>query len=611
MSNVTSFKIGNTSYPIKDSKSAQILSSAEETVLLSNGTYRGDAVLKGSTFVSTSGKLSQYSYTESLTGATLTTGSATPSSLAQGLSYNYYNNGVYYVLSGSYVDGYTLYSSTDGIAFTGAAVTGLPESSDILSCTNVGSTVIALLYSETEHTMIYVYSTDGGLTWTTPTLSFTANSIFSSESTFYAVASNYAGVYKSTDGVNWTALTGSLGSENTTSASNSLNGKILAYDVNSGTNKIVVIDDTSVTTSQFYQGASSYVWIRLAQVINDRFVVIYTEDNGSIYYTTSANGSTWSTASLIVSGNDLSISPIGLVGDCLAFFVSDGTTGTFYWTNTGTSWSTFTSASITYLDVYRTNLEQISASRFWFIDFDMYNFIDFTVNTTRTLTALSYTKSEVDTALASKQGTLTAGTGIDISSGVISTDALRNTATGTGSLTINGTAATGTSSINIGLSSSASGNNCLAVGRGSSTYSAHNCVALGASSSTQAVGGTAIGTSANTQNNYGVAIGTNASATEVGSIAIGGAAASASATTATGTQSIAIGYRAKATAASAVQLGTGTNATESSLQFRSYSLVDSSGNIPAARLSNIYEIVQTLPASPTAGKIYFVTGSTT
>lgn len=44
------------------------------------------------------------------------------------------------------------------------------------------------------------------------------------------------------------------------------------------------------------------------------------------------------------------------------------------------------------------------------------------------------------------------------------------------------------------------------------------------------------------------------------------------------------GYNAKATADNAVQLGTGTNANFNTLQYRSFQLVDGSGNIPAARL---------------------------
>lgn len=47
---------------------------------------------------------------------------------------------------------------------------------------------------------------------------------------------------------------------------------------------------------------------------------------------------------------------------------------------------------------------------------------------------------------------------------------------------------------------------------------------------------------------------------------------------------VAIGYNAKAQASNTVQLGTGTNANENTLQFRSYQLVDANGKIPSERL---------------------------
>lgn len=173
----------------------------------------------------------------------------------------------------------------------------------------------------------------------------------------------------------------------------------------------------------------------------------------------------------------------------------------------------------------------------------------------------------------------TAGTGIAIdSSNVISNTGLINTATGTDSLTILGSSATDYDATNIGKQSY-SGIGGVAVGRTASAGTLS--VAVGKESF--AYGG-----------NYATAIGGVARATAE--------------------RAIAIGYGTNATASHAIQIGRGSNSTANTMNVGLSSslnvqLLDSSGNIPAARLSNIYEVVQTLPASPTAGKIYFVTGS--
>lgn len=77
-----------------------------------------------------------------------------------------------------------------------------------------------------------------------------------------------------------------------------------------------------------------------------------------------------------------------------------------------------------------------------------------------------------------------------------------------------------------------------------------------------------------------VAIGNTASATGNGAIAIG------QNTTASGLESIAIGQGAKATGAGAVQIKYGTNSTADTIQFGSYTLVSADGTIPEARLAD-------------------------
>lgn len=208
---------------------------------------------------------------------------------------------------------------------------------------------------------------------------------------------------------------------------------------------------------------------------------------------------------------------------------------------------------------------------------------------------------------SSASTTYSSGTGIAISNGVISNTGLINTATGTNSLTIGSTyPATVTAATNIGVDSQPS------------NYG----IALGAASKAPP---------------YGIAIGTIAQAgsSTIGSVLVGYYAKAASncqqavaigyyAEQNSGSYGIAIGSHASSNANSAYMIGCARNSDANTLKVTFnrdpenqptdesgglYTLLDSSGKIPAVRLSNIYEVVQTLPASTTSGKIYFVTGS--
>ena len=134
---------------------------------------------------------------------------------------------------------------------------------------------------------------------------------------------------------------------------------------------------------------------------------------------------------------------------------------------------------------------------------------------------------------------------------------LSNTATGTDSLTINGTATNNQRNVNIGAESNLnSSTSSVAVGYKSKTW-AQDSIALGA----------------------------NAYASGLSSVAIGSSGAQGYATQAQGYYSNAIGFQAVATQQDATQIGRGTNTVAGSLQFRGYQLVDNDGNIPAARLN--------------------------
>lgn len=84
--------------------------------------------------------------------------------------------------------------------------------------------------------------------------------------------------------------------------------------------------------------------------------------------------------------------------------------------------------------------------------------------------------------------------------------ALKNTATGTNSLTILGTASPQISSVNIGKSSNASGAYSVAIGNSAQCTNQQN-TSIGFSSNISAQRGVAIGASATVYNNDGIAIG--------------------------------------------------------------------------------------------------------
>lgn len=157
---------------------------------------------------------------------------------------------------------------------------------------------------------------------------------------------------------------------------------------------------------------------------------------------------------------------------------------------------------------------------------------------------------------------------------------LVNTATGTNSLTIAGTAATTNYGVNIGFGSGTTSNASVAIG----------------SSSTAHISSVAIGAAAKSTGTSCVAIGQGAESSNLVSVAIGASA--------------------KATTAGSIQIGEGTNSTPNSLSigynYRNYQLLDSDGTVPADRLVHAINKYSTMPtaASTNEGWIVQYTGAT-
>lgn len=155
---------------------------------------------------------------------------------------------------------------------------------------------------------------------------------------------------------------------------------------------------------------------------------------------------------------------------------------------------------------------------------------------------------------------------------VLTNDAnyLPNTATGTDSITVLGTATTATNAINIGTGAGASGNNAVAYGNYASAEG-EGSIAIGSDSSTT----------------Y------RARTTHKGNIAIGHDAYAIN-----DKNSIAIGESAHANGKNIIQLGTGNNTSNNTFQVASYQLLDTStGLIPDVRISTNIARITDLPTT--------------
>jgi len=189
----------------------------------------------------------------------------------------------------------------------------------------------------------------------------------------------------------------------------------------------------------------------------------------------------------------------------------------------------------------------------------------------------------------------TAGTGIDITSDVISVTSpvvTNNSVNVDGRLAIcSGASATNSDAIAIGASTTAYGSKSVAIGSPASALlttnaSGSNSVAIGQGA--QASGGSslAVGYTPKASGLCSIAIGSQSESSQSSAIAIGNGAK------ATGMIAVGIGYQAKAEAQYSIQIGPGTNSTQNTFSVglgtsssQNYQLLDSTGKIPNARLS--------------------------
>lgn len=343
--------------------------------------------------------------------------------------------------------------STDGLVWNEMT---MPSSNRWATCVYGNGTFVSTL--DVDGSDVAAYSTDG-ITWQATTLPATGywNRLMFADNKFVAVAYATTDVAYSTDGITWQASThpaiGSVydtaygngvfvllspngvaySSDAATWQSTSLPSGHQWYYVTYGGGKFVAIDrnvPAGSTSAVYSTNGSTWQSSTLPVVAvwgkpvygNGRFVVTgYTKDSPVVNVCAySTDGITWSLAQLPFT------TPVGQITAKDDLFVAlankqnstpDITVGAY--STDGATWIPFEAPSYYQFTAIASGADKFVAAA---------RNTDDGVNWTYYLLALkigflpyskelSYTKSEVDTALASKQNTLTAGTGITIDSG--------------------------------------------------------------------------------------------------------------------------------------------------------------------------------------------------
>lgn len=593
MADIEKISVGGTSYDVRDANTLRNLTSAQETQILQDGTYNGEDVDNGEVFTTEDGKFTQFEkeaqaglqdvsqlfdgkniYASSDKFFYVTSNSAT---------YGYSTNGIYWstgtlprLQTGGnervfFVNGNTLkiancrYSNYNGYTFTSTddGATWSSSQMNMRGQSGVGkgwylSGGLYVMCSDIRTNTTLYYSTDA-INWTYGVSGMPESdygSCFCSDGTYLYLLGTSGKLYKTTDCVNWTEI---------------------------GTSTEVA---TTTTCLEFYQGK---FWIYKAMDGNGIDNIFST-----LKYST--NGLTWTSVPTITTsitdGQTKSAFRLNYCGGntagqfvlCLRFLstVSQNYSSSnyYYVSSNGVDWEekTFDETYVAqYSSKYGTPTNFASTGS----DFVIASATNksykgsATVNYTYSLTQLSYDKDEVDTLTTVDQTYDSTSTNAQSGVAINGAGFLKNTATGTGSLTILGAVASNTYSINIGSqSSTGSTSNSVALGYSATLgTNASNGIAIGYNSYVSGTGSIALGDS------YGQSYGAKGSY----SISVGYRAGT------TGSNSIALGAYSHANASYAIQIGQGTNSTANTLSVGlsssdNYTLLNSDGTIPMARM---------------------------
>lgn len=385
-STVKNIKVGNTSYPVQDTKATPFLSSTDEATLLSNGTYRGETVANNTIFATAGGVLKRFTKTivdkHWITGTAQTRLGRTNLSIFDQVSAQ---NGNYVVTSLYYTDARrstdrgatwiaagnnsynasgtscTVYVQKTGKFYCGTSL-GLLATDGTASFSRVGSSTSTVTTYATDGNILccfggcYTFDNEGNPTWTAANYSVVAVRYDSVSGVFYGQRQSTNGYYESTDGYTWT-LKGSP-------------GQYFKWVAKHGNVVVGFRKNGASNTKRYVSTDGGVTWTSEAFADQEWFGGVY---QGLFY--------------------------MGRTGGAANFMIStDGLT----WTQMNRP-DTASAQALVMVDdkVYMGNYA------YYFTTGIDYSYA---------LTPISYTSAEVDTALASKQGTLTAGTGIAIGS---------------------------------------------------------------------------------------------------------------------------------------------------------------------------------------------------
>lgn len=283
-STVKNIKVGNTSYPVQDTKATPFLSSTDESTLLSNGTYRGETVANNTIFTSPSGALEKF--VDTVGSPTATWSQLGTFSSFRGILG--YAEGHYIAVS-SEVNATT--TSTDGVTWT-ALNTTFPYTNKCGAVCHGNGRWVAVNRND----IGAAYSDDNGVTWVGSTTGSKQTSRWSTDQIIHVVyfkdkfvcAGSYQLPSYSLDGDTWVLC--------------------------------------SVTTGQ------SWPSYRRCAGLCELNGVLYWIDFGNRYVMKSTDGITWSvTQNVIPSGSYYAAGSNGSI------MVAITTTGTV-WTEDGTNW---------------------------------------------------------------------------------------------------------------------------------------------------------------------------------------------------------------------------------------------------------------------------------
>lgn len=402
---VQNLKIGNTTYAIQDGNTLPALTAAQRTTLLSNGTYLGKAVASGVKFETDSGKFE--SFTDTVSPPTFTTTEYTN---------DYYLNDMLLASDGSSFVGIRGDNFNPGHRSTSGtgSWTSFTFPGVVFGISYLNDRYLAFARGWLSGGSNVYQSFDGGSTWSSFASPWGKYGSYSAaygngiylllgDCTYGTGAACYSKVAYSTDScATWTSV--SLPSQGSWTSVAYGNGVFVAV---SGSNKAAYSSNGANWTGFEMPSAG---WSKI--IFGNGVFVVFRSGSNAVAY--SADGIHWTETTLPASASWKDIAYGGGV-----FVIIASSSSTCAYSTDGINWlSGNMPASRNWTGVAYGN------GYFIAIAFQDLNYAKLSFETIHTysLDPLSYTKSEVDTALASKQGTLTAGNGIDITSDTISAE---------------------------------------------------------------------------------------------------------------------------------------------------------------------------------------------